>query len=92
MSLLQWAFPRSIPSCRGRAYALRLWPKSRWFCCGFQDDENLRPADGTLFTVVGTDKLAFSPACRPGKIKLQLEAQYLSNRRGIWKFALSVLW
>jgi len=47
---------------------------------------NLRPADGTLYYFVGTDKLRFRQPVVPGD-QLQLEAQYLSNRRGIWKFA-----
>lgn len=47
---------------------------------------NLRPADGTLYYFVGTDKLRFRQPVVPGD-QLHLEAQYLSNRRGIWKFA-----
>ena len=43
-------------------------------------------ADGTLYYFVGTDKLRFHQPVVPGD-QLQLEAQYLSNRRGIWKFA-----
>lgn len=44
---------------------------------------NLKPADGTLYYFVGSDKLRFRQPVVPGD---QLQ-QHLSNRRGIWKFA-----
>jgi 3-hydroxyacyl-[acyl-carrier-protein] dehydratase len=47
---------------------------------------NVKPSDGTLYYFVGTDKLRFRQPVVPGD-QLQLEAQHLSNRRGIWKFA-----
>lgn len=47
---------------------------------------NVKPADGTLYYFVGSDKLRFRQPVVPGD-QLQLEARYLSNRRGIWKFA-----
>ncbi|MFO7704433.1 MAG: 3-hydroxyacyl-ACP dehydratase FabZ, partial [Halopseudomonas sp.] len=43
---------------------------------------NLRPEDGTLYYFVGSDKLRFRQPVVPGD-QLQLEAQHLSNRRGI---------
>lgn len=46
----------------------------------------LKPDDGTLYYFVGSDKLRFRQPVVPGD-QLQLEAQHLSNRRGIWKFA-----
>ncbi|SDT93205.1 3-hydroxyacyl-ACP dehydratase FabZ [Halopseudomonas salegens] len=47
---------------------------------------NVKPEDGTLYYFVGSDKLRFRQPVVPGD-QLQLEAQYLSDRRGIWKFA-----
>lgn len=47
---------------------------------------NVKPADGTLYYFVGSDKLRFRQPVVPGD-QLQLEAQHLSNKRGIWKFA-----
>ena len=46
----------------------------------------VKPADGTLYYFVGSDKLRFRQPVVPGD-QLQLEATYLSDRRGIWKFA-----
>ncbi len=47
---------------------------------------NTKAEDGTLYYFVGSDKLRFRQPVVPGD-QLQLEATYLSNRRGIWKFA-----
>ena len=46
----------------------------------------VKPADGTLYYFVGSDKLRFRQPVVPGD-QLQLEASYLSDKRGIWKFA-----
>ena len=46
----------------------------------------VQPSDGTLYYFVGSDKLRFRQPVVPGD-QLQLEARYLSDRRGIWKFA-----
>ena len=46
----------------------------------------VKPSDGTLYYFVGSDKLRFRQPVVPGD-QLFLEAQYLSNKRGIWKFA-----
>lgn len=43
------------------------------------------PADGTLYYFVGSDKLRFRQPVLPGD-QLQLDAQFLSVKRGIWKF------
>lgn len=50
----------------------------------------LTPEDGTLYYFVGSDKLRFRQPVVPGD-KLQLNARYLSNKRGIWKFACEAL-
>lgn len=47
---------------------------------------NVKSDEGTLYYFVGSDKLRFRQPVVPGD-QLVLEAQYLSNRRGIWKFA-----
>lgn len=46
----------------------------------------LKPADGTLYLFVGSDKLRFRQPVVPGD-QLLLDAQFLSAKRGIWKFA-----
>ena len=43
------------------------------------------PQDGSIYYFVGSDKLRFTRPVVPGD-QLQLEAQILSERRGIWKF------
>ena len=45
----------------------------------------VKPADGTLYYFVGSDKLRFRSPVLPGD-QLTLEAKYLSDRRSIWKF------
>ena len=45
----------------------------------------VKPADGTLYYFVGSDKLRFRSPVLPGD-QLILEAKYLSDRRSIWKF------
>lgn len=47
---------------------------------------DVKPADGTLYYFVGSDRLRFRQPVVPGD-QLLLEAQHLSNKRGIWKFA-----
>jgi 3-hydroxyacyl-[acyl-carrier-protein] dehydratase len=44
-----------------------------------------RPQDGSIYYFVGADNLRFKRPVVPGD-KLQLEAQVISERRGIWKF------
>lgn len=46
---------------------------------------DVKPADGTLYYFVGTDKLRFRQSVLPGD-QLVLEARFLSNKRSIWKF------
>lgn len=46
---------------------------------------NKKPQDGSIYYFVGSDKLRFKRPVVPGD-QLQLEAQILSERRGIWKF------
>lgn len=45
----------------------------------------VKPADGTLYLFVGSDKLRFRQPVVPGD-QLLLEAAFLSSKRGIWKF------
>ncbi len=44
-----------------------------------------KPADGTLYYFVGSDKLRFRQPVVPGD-QLNLEASFISAKRGIWKF------
>ena len=46
---------------------------------------DVKPADGTLYYFVGSDKLRFRQQVLPGD-QLQLNAQFISVKRGIWKF------
>jgi len=46
---------------------------------------DVKPADGTLYYFVGSDKLRFRQPVLPGD-QLQLHAQFVSVKRGIWKF------
>src|SRR5690606_13246689 len=43
------------------------------------------PEDGVLYYFVGSDKLRFRQPVVPGD-KLQLDAKFVSVKRGIWKF------
>ena len=45
----------------------------------------VKPADGTLYYFVGSDKLRFRQPVVPGD-QLILEAKFLSSKRSIWKF------
>ncbi len=45
-----------------------------------------KPSDGSLYLFAGADKLRFKRQVIPGDC-LQLEAQVVSEKRGIWKFA-----
>lgn len=47
-----------------------------------------KPADGTLYYFVGSDKLRFRQPVVPGD-RLQLDARFLSCKRSIWKFECS---
>ena len=44
-----------------------------------------KPADGSIYLFVGADNLRFKRQVIPGD-RLTLEANYLSDKRGIWKF------
>ena len=46
---------------------------------------NKKPAEGSMYLFVGTDKLRFKRQVIPGD-KLTLEAKIVSEKRGIWKF------
>lgn len=46
---------------------------------------DVKPADGTLYYFVGSDKLRFRQPVVPGD-RLEMEAHFLSAKRGIWKF------
>jgi 3-hydroxyacyl-[acyl-carrier-protein] dehydratase len=43
------------------------------------------PKDGSLYYLVGVDKLRFKRPCVPGD-RVDLHANIVSERRGIWKF------
>ena len=43
------------------------------------------PKDGSLYYLVGVDKLRFKRPCVPGD-RVDLFAKIVSERRGIWKF------
>lgn len=45
------------------------------------------PADGSIYYLVGVDNLRFKRPCVPGD-RVQLHAEIVSERRGIWKFAV----
>ena len=47
---------------------------------------DVKPGHGVLYLFVGSDKLRFRQPVVPGD-QLQLEAKFLSSKRGIWKFA-----
>jgi 3-hydroxyacyl-[acyl-carrier-protein] dehydratase len=49
---------------------------------------NKTPEDGSIYYFVGSDKLRFKRPCVPGD-QVMLRASILSERRGIWKFAVS---
>ena len=49
---------------------------------------NQTPADGSMYYFVGADDLRFKRPCVPGD-QVMLRARILSDRRGIWKFAVS---
>ena len=45
------------------------------------------PADGSIYYLVGVDNLRFKRPCVPGD-RVDLHAEIVSERRGIWKFAV----
>jgi 3-hydroxyacyl-[acyl-carrier-protein] dehydratase len=47
-----------------------------------------KPQDGSMYLFVGADKLRFKRQIIPGD-QLMLRASILSEKRGIWKFAVS---
>ena len=47
-----------------------------------------KPTDGSMYYFVGADNLRFKRPVVPGD-QLMLNAQYVSDRRGIWKFDCS---
>ncbi len=46
---------------------------------------DVKPADGTIYYFVGSDKMRFRQPVTPGD-QLILEARFLSSKRNIWKF------
>lgn len=46
------------------------------------------PADGSIYLFVGADNVRFKRQVVPGD-QLVLKVEYVSDRRGIWKFACS---
>jgi 3-hydroxyacyl-[acyl-carrier-protein] dehydratase len=46
---------------------------------------DVKPADGTIYYFVGSDKMRFRQPVMPGD-QLILEARFLSAKRSIWKF------
>ena len=46
---------------------------------------NKRPADGSIYYLVGADNVRFKRPVVPGD-RLQLEASVVTEKRGIWKF------
>jgi len=46
---------------------------------------NKRPADGSIYYLVGADDVRFKRPCVPGD-RVMLHARIVSDRRGIWKF------
>lgn len=44
-----------------------------------------KPADGSIYLFVGSDKLRFKRQVIPGD-QVKLEARIMSEKRGIWKF------
>jgi len=49
---------------------------------------NKRPADGTMYYLVGVDDVRFKRPCVPGD-QVKLFAKILSERRGVWNFEVS---
>lgn len=54
---------------------------------GFKSQDK-KPADGSIYYFVGIDDARFKRRVVPGD-QLILKAEYLSQKRGIWKFACS---
>lgn len=50
--------------------------------------QNKKPADGSIYLFVGADNVRFKRQVKPGD-QLRLQADYVSDRRGIWKFECS---
>jgi 3-hydroxyacyl-[acyl-carrier-protein] dehydratase len=48
---------------------------------------NKKPADGSIYYLVGADDVRFKRPCVPGD-RVMLHASIVSDRRGIWKFAV----
>lgn len=47
-----------------------------------------KPSDGSTYLLAGTDKMRFKRPVVPGD-QVVLKAEYLSDKRGIWKFEVS---
>lgn len=54
---------------------------------GFKS-QNKKPVDGSIYYFVGIDEARFKRRVIPGD-QLILKAEYISDKRGIWKFACS---
>lgn len=54
---------------------------------GFRSQDK-KPADGSIYYFVGADEVRFKRPVVPGD-QLTLMAEYVSDRRGIWKFRCS---
>lgn len=54
---------------------------------GFKSQDK-KPADGSIYYFVGADDVRFKRPVVPGD-QLTLKAEYVSDRRGIWKFNCS---
>ena len=54
---------------------------------GFKS-QSKKPTDGSIYYFVGIDEARFKRRVVPGD-QLILKAEYLSDRRGLWKFACS---
>lgn len=52
---------------------------------GFKS-QNKKPADGSIYLFVGVDDVRFKRPVVPGD-QLMLRANYVSDKRGIWKFS-----
>ncbi len=50
--------------------------------------QNKKPVDGSIYYFVGIDDARFKRRVVPGD-QLILKAEYISDKRGIWKFACS---
>ena len=54
---------------------------------GFKTQDK-KPSDGSIYLFVGVDNVRFKRQVVPGD-QLEMKVQYVSDRRGIWKFECS---